>query len=127
MSINKSGNLVSDTLILQGKLNREEAYISQLKYCNKILEKMIRSSVKKNNRERVVVIEGDHGFGYHDDPKKAEREFSNLNALYFSDLDYQGLYPTISPVNTFRLVLNKYFCFNLPLLTDSCFFMQQKK
>ena len=122
-----SGNLVSDTLILQGKLNREEAYISQLKYCNKILEKMIRSSVKKNNRERVVVIEGDHGFGYHDDPKKAEREFSNLNALYFSDLDYQGLYPTISPVNTFRLVLNKYFCFNLPLLTDSCFFMQQKK
>ncbi len=122
-----SGNFVSDTLLIQGKVNRENAYINQLKYCNKILEKMISASVLKTGRERVVVIEGDHGYGYHDNSALSEREFSNLNAYFFSDKNYQSLYPTISPVNTFRIVLNKYFCNNLPLLKDSSFFMRQKK
>jgi hypothetical protein len=122
-----SGNFVSDTLLIQGKLNKEKAYINQLKYCNKILEKMISASVLKTGRERVVVIESDHGFGYHDNPAFSERELSNLNAYFFSDKNYQSLYPTISPVNTFRIILNKYFCNDLPLLKDSSFFMRQKK
>ena len=122
-----SGNFVSDTLLIQGKLNKEKAYINQLKYCNKILEKMISASDLDTGRERVVVIESDHGFGYHDNPALSEREFSNLNAYFFSDKNYQSLYPTISPVNTFRIILNKYFCDNLPLLKDSSFFMRQKK
>jgi hypothetical protein len=122
-----SGNFVSDTLLIQKKFNDENAYINQLKYCNKILEKMISASVLKTGRERVVVIEGDHGHGYHDKPALSEIEFSNLNAYFFSDKNYQALYPTISPVNTFRIILNKYFCENLPLLKDSSFFMLQKK
>jgi len=122
-----SGNFVSDTLLIQGKFSKENSYLSQLKYCNKILEKMISASVLKTGRERVVVIEGDHGFGYHDNPAFSEREFSNLNAYFFSDKNYQSFYPTISPVNTFRIILNKYFCNNLPLLRDSSFFMRQKK
>jgi hypothetical protein len=122
-----SGNLVSDTLLIQKKIIDENAYINQLKYCNKILEKMISSSTLKTGRERIVVIEGDHGHGYHDKPALSEIEFSNLNAYFFSDKNYQTLYPTISPVNTFRIILNKYFCENLPLLKDSSFFMLQKK
>ena len=122
-----SGSFVSDTLLIQGKFSKEDAYLSQLKYCNTILEKMISASVLKTGRERVVVIEGDHGFGYHNNPAFSEREFSNLNAYFFSDKNYQSLYPTISPVNTFRTILNKYFCKNLPLLKDSSSFLQQKK
>jgi len=121
------GSFVSDTLLIQGKFSKEDAYLSQLKYCNTILEKMISASVLKTGRERVVVIEGDHGFGYHNNPAFSEREFSNLNAYFFSDKNYQSLYPTISPVNTFRTILNKYFCNDLPLLKDSSFFMRQKK
>jgi len=108
-----SGNFVSDTLLIQGKVNKENAYINQLKYCNKILEKMISASVLKT--------------GYHDNAAFSEREFSNLNAYFFSDKNYQSLYPTISPVNTFRIILNKYFCKDLPLLKDSSSFMRQKK
>ena len=122
-----SGNFVSDTLLIQKKVNDENAYINQLKYCNKILEKMISASVLKTGRDRVVVIEGDHGHGYHDNPALSEIEFSNLNAYFFSDKNYQSLYPTISPVNTFRIILNKYFCKDLSLLKDSSFFMRQKK
>ena len=103
------------------------ALILLMSFDFRILEKMISASVLKTGRERVVVIEGDHGYGYHDNPALSEREFSNLNAYFFSDKNYQSLYPTISPVNTFRIILNKYFCKNLPLLKDSSSFLQQKK
>ena len=32
------------------------------------------------------------------------------------------LYPSISPVNTFRVVLNSYFGENLPLLEDKSYY-----
>ncbi len=41
-----------------------------------------------------------------------------LNAIYFSDGDYEMLYPTMSPVNTFRIILNKWFGTQYPLLAD---------
>jgi Sulfatase len=122
-----TGNFVSDTAILQGKINRGNAYISQLIYSNKLLSKIIQAALTKTNRERVVIIEGDHGFGFHDDTTFKDREFKNLNEYYFSDLDYHSLYSSVSPVNTFRIVLNKYFCYNLPLLKDSSIYLQQKK
>ncbi|MDQ3277751.1 MAG: hypothetical protein M3Q06_05465, partial [Bacteroidota bacterium] len=49
--------------------------------------------------------------------------FRNLNAYYFSDKDYGMLYDSISPVNTFRVVLNKYFSQSFPLLKDSSFYL----
>jgi hypothetical protein len=124
--LDSNGNFVSDTAILQAKLNHETAYISQLKYANKILGEMIQAALTRTNRERVVVIEGDHGYGFHNDPGNKEREFPNLNAYYFSDRDYHSLYASVSPVNTFRVILNKYFCYDLPLLKDSSFYIQQK-
>lgn len=121
------GNFVPDTTVLFERFDRKDAYINQLVYCNRLLEKFIHAATIATRRSRVVVIEGDHGFGYHDNREFAEREFSNLNAYYFSDRNYQSLYPGITPVNTFRIILNKYFCTSLPLLKDSSFFMRQER
>jgi len=44
------------------------------------------------------------------------------NAYYFYDQNYQDLYPTITPVNTFRLVLDQYFDQSLPLLENHHFY-----
>ena len=41
-----------------------------------------------------------------------------LNAYYFPDADKSVLYPSITPVNTFRLLFNIYFDGNLELLPD---------
>jgi hypothetical protein len=41
-----------------------------------------------------------------------------LNAYYLPGVDSSVLYPTISPVNSFRVVFNTYFGTNLPLLPD---------
>jgi hypothetical protein len=122
-----TGQLISDTVLVTGRFDRKAAYLSQLVYANKLLVKMIKAASTKTGRPRVVIIEGDHGFGFHDCPKFKDREFRNLNAYYFSDLDYHTLYSSISPVNTFRVILNKYFCCDYPLLDDSSFYVQQKK
>jgi len=41
-----------------------------------------------------------------------------LNAYYLPGAGTRALYPTISPVNSFRVVFNAYFDTNLPLLPD---------
>ena len=49
----------------------------------------------------------------------AREELAILNAYYLPGVDAEELlYPKISPVNTFRVILNAYFQENLPLLED---------
>ncbi len=38
-----------------------------------------------------------------------KQKFGILNAFYLPDVDNDILYPTITPVNTFRVVFNLYF------------------
>ena len=44
-----------------------------------------------------------------------------LNAYYLPDGGEEVLYPSISPVNTFRLILNYYFGTSYPLLDDTAY------
>jgi hypothetical protein len=44
-----------------------------------------------------------------------------LNAYYLPGVDSDLIYPSISPVNTFRLILNTYFGADLPLLPDESY------
>jgi hypothetical protein len=52
---------------------------------------------------------------------------SILNAYYFPKQAYQNLYPEITPVNSFRVILNQFFGSNLPLLDDFSYFGTQEK
>jgi hypothetical protein len=45
-----------------------------------------------------------------------------LSAYYFPGKKYNGLHDGISPVNSFRVVLNSFFGANLPLLPDRSFY-----
>jgi hypothetical protein len=47
-------------------------------------------------------------------------------AYYFPGKDVSELaYPTMTPVNSFRLVFNTYFGGNFPLLEDTSYFSEQ--
>jgi hypothetical protein len=48
--------------------------------------------------------------------------FSILNAYYLGGRESSLLYPSISPVNTFRVVLNEFFGMDLELLPDRSYF-----
>jgi len=68
----------------------------------------------RNNNSAVIILQSDHGPGSELDWESkvntnlAER-FSILNAYYFQDGDYSSLDKSITPVNSFRILLDKYF------------------
>lgn len=103
-------------------LLNDSLYIDQLHYTNTLIDSLITAANISFQRPRVVIIEGDHGnrrLNLAPGLIVRERQFMNLNTYFFSDKDYSLLYDSITPVNSFRVVLNKYFHTNLPLLKDS--------
>ncbi len=120
------GTLASDTAILFNGPNYKDGYLNQLKYCNTLLRKLVQTVATSTGNERVVIIEGDHGYRNYDAKVPINKIFMNLNTYYFSDGDYSQLYDGISPVNSFRVVLNKYFCQSLPMLKDSSVYLIDK-
>ncbi|MFZ5952578.1 MAG: sulfatase-like hydrolase/transferase [Candidatus Rifleibacteriota bacterium] len=101
-------------------------YVEQLQHLNELLKKAL-SGILKNGRQKIVILQSDHGPGSMlnwEDSKNTflPERFSILNAYYFSDQDYSGLYKNISPVNSFRLVFNKLFKAGFELEEDKNFF-----
>jgi hypothetical protein len=100
--------------------NHDSLYLEQVLYANKLIDSIGNAAIKNRQRPLVLIIEGDHGNRYAAwGISIREKHFMNLNTYYFSDKDYSMLYDSISPVNSFRVVLNKYFNAELPLLKDS--------
>ncbi|WP_133176907.1 sulfatase-like hydrolase/transferase [Terrimonas sp.] len=106
------------------KLTPWYGYTEQILFTNKLIKEIMAVSKSESNRPRIVIIEGDHGYR-GSTPRKESREaqFMNLSSFYFSDGNYQLLFDSISPINTFRIVLNKYFQQQLPILKDTSIFV----
>lgn len=102
-------------------------YRDQLQYINDLTERAIEQILDRSDRPPLIVVQGDHGPGAHmvwDSAAQSlvEERFSILNAYYFPDHDYSDLYASISPVNSFRVVLSDFFGAELPLLQDRSYF-----
>ena len=98
----------------------KEKYPDQVTYINNRILDIVDLILASSPNPPIIVIQGDHGPAPFD---VAERRMKILNAYYFPD-NTDGLYPTITPVNTFRLILNKYFLQNLPILEDRSLFSE---
>jgi len=100
-----------------------EKYVDELIYITHRIEETIDYIQKHSKRPVVIIIQSDHGASptlEWDNPTiHAVREkMGILNAYYFPDSCRSLLYPTISPVNSFRLLFNCEFGMSLPLLDD---------
>jgi hypothetical protein len=96
------------------------AYLEQYIYVTNEIKKIAAIHLRDRSRAGpVFIIQSDHGPRPHDVYlKDRTNSFRVFNAVYFPDGDYRGLYDTICPVNTLRVVLNKYFRENLLMLED---------
>jgi hypothetical protein len=97
-----------------------EAYRDQVQYVEIRQIQMVKTLLAKSTNPPVIIIQGDHG--YSTNPENLPRI---LNAYYLPGNRAQKLYPSITPVNTFRLILNTYFGGNYSMLPDNSYWLDR--
>ena len=98
------------------------AYAGQAEFINKEILKVIDTLIEKSKSPPVIIVQGDHG-PLPDLATEAADRMPILNAYYLPGVQTDKiLYPSISPVNSFRVVLGSYFGQSLPLLKDQSYF-----
>jgi len=117
----------SDYVALHSREEYINGYRGQIQYVNKLVIDTISAILEKSNTPPIIVIQGDHGpVAYLDwesmENSKMDERLGILNAYYFPNQNYADLYPSISPVNSFRVILNEYFDGEYDLLPDRHYF-----
>ena len=107
---------------------RSRRYLEQLAYVNeRILRLVDRLLDVPPGREPVIILQADEGpFNGPGNWRKASaadvrRKFSILSAYRLPGSTEPGLRTDLTPVNSFRVVLNRYLGTDLPLLPDRSF------
>lgn len=138
----QDGNSVNqNTFKLQGDdiWSHKNAYLDQLIFINKMVEKMVDQILSQSSNPPIIILQADHGSASSGGWEHAYETLSGggidqatqsliternciFNAYHFPGNIESELYLTISPVNSFRIVLNTYFGENLDLLKDESYF-----
>jgi hypothetical protein len=92
-------------------------YRDNVAFIDRSILTSIRAILDRSERPPVILLMGDHGPPPGRFATQADR-LTILNAFYVSNEMKEKLYDSISPVNSFRLILNQYFDEDYPLLDD---------
>ncbi len=101
-------------------------YIGQLQYVNRrILESV--DSIKSASPDSIIILQGDHGPKSETDQNDLKKTnlgelFGILYAVRGPEKVQKRLYSSITPINTFRIVLSELFGLNLKLAEDKSYF-----
>jgi hypothetical protein len=129
----RDGSFVTDEL--DGARSRSEAYGQQLQYLQGRIETLVDRLLDRPEAERpIIILQADEGpyparYGRDADTfdwatattDELETKYGIFNAIYLPGTDVPDVAPTLSSVNTFRLVFDEYFDADLPLLPDRSF------
>ncbi|MBU8933394.1 MAG: hypothetical protein KOO62_05240 [candidate division Zixibacteria bacterium] len=108
------------------------SYADQLAYLNSRLTTLAQTIIERSSDiAPVIIFQGDHGTrsrasgnGWN---KNCFREkYSILNALYMPGIDSSLLHDRLTPVNTFRLILNEYLGCSYDMLPNQSFYSKWK-
>jgi hypothetical protein len=103
-------------------------YANKLEYTNSLLLKAVEEILSRSSTPPIIIIQGDHGPGSQLNWNSAEQSnleerFGIFTAIYLPDgVDNGMLYPTISPINLFPVILDSYFGYDLELVPDRSFY-----
>ncbi len=107
-------------------------YPQQMAYISRLTEEVVENILENSVTPPVIIIQGDHGSGMLLNWDSVEsscllERTSILNAYYLPSHRKTQLYETITPVNSFRVVLNDLFNLDLALLEDKSYFSSWDK
>ncbi len=119
----------------QQNMTEEEKYQNGLQYTNREISEFVSYILRdKDKYNPIIIIQSDEGpypARISEDHKnfdwatatndEIDQKMGILNAYYLPNGGDKLLYPTISPVNTFRIIFNYYFNQNYQFLKDESF------
>ncbi len=127
----RNGNFV--TAKEAHKRKSKKCYVEQLIFTNKKLKTLIDTLLSNSEILPIIILQADEGpyparaafnpnFDWRQATKTEFREkMGILNAYYLPNINKNVLYPSITPVNSFRLIFNLYFNTNFELLPDESY------
>jgi len=89
-----------------------DGYIASVQFTSRRIIEVIDQILSKSSQPPVIILQADHGIG------TGLSKYKILNAYYLPEGGDNEIYPTITPVNTFRVVLNIYAEGSFDLLPD---------
>jgi hypothetical protein len=112
--------------------SHQREYIHQLMYVNERMRVCLAAILAQSDPPPIIVLQSDHGpmsLAGRDPAALAASEpfirerFPILNAYHVPDAMRESLYPEITPVNSFRVILNHLFLSEFELLDERCYYV----
>ena len=113
-------------------IDKRPKYLDQLKFISGQIVPVVEKIIENSPTKPIIILQSDHGpasiFGKREEwlnnysEEGVKERSSILYALYLPDQDYQQFYESVTPVNTFRIIFNKYFDKNYELLPDKSYY-----
>jgi hypothetical protein len=105
-----------------GRVGPEYArrYRAQTSHIDRLVLQAVEGILRRSPEPPIIIILGDHGpYGFS--PNTRDPSFPILSAFHLPNGGEKWLYPSITPVNSLRVVLNHYFHRRLPMLPDKSY------
>jgi hypothetical protein len=96
-----------------GYVDYQDGYDGEINYLDTRFLADIEAILKNSPRPPIIILQSDDG-----STRSGVWSLAELNAYYLPQGGEQELYPNISPVNSFRVIFNRYFGGHLDLLKD---------
>jgi len=122
----EDGEYIGDAYGPDGRLGGEdELYVHNVEghrlsvaYINARLLALLPIWLEQSDVAPIIILQADHGVPF----RSHEDRLSIFNAYYLPANAASQLYPEITPVNTFRIVLNQVLGTDFPTLEDVSYF-----
>jgi hypothetical protein len=89
-------------------------YVGQVQFINRKILDIIDNLLRNSKQTPIIILQGDHGIAGSDPD-------AILNAYLVPVAVLEQLYPTITAVNTFRIIFSNAFGGDYPLLPDASY------
>jgi hypothetical protein len=104
-----------------------QGYRDQLIYLNSLVLETVDGIIASSSPAPIIILQADHGSGAYTDFDDVENtdlqeRYAIFNAYYFQGETSSKIYPSVTPVNTFRIVFDEFFNGEFELLPDEFYY-----
>lgn len=107
---------------IEGEVEGADGYRDQVTHINKRILPILRGIIQDSENPPIIILQADHGWALGD----PQGRMRILNAYYLPEAD-EAVDASITPVNTFRMILDEYFEAGYDRLEDLSYYSKYEK